>query len=99
MNSQNFCWQDSYGRIFKTPLEIEDTHLANIIFYLKTYRPKDKEGYDLFLNEAKRRGLTDEFLAKAEMPHKSPDSDEWMMWSPKDNRPMPIPKPTIKEDK
>lgn len=85
-------WKDSYGRVFKTPMEIEDTHLANIIDFLKKNNntPDRKETLDRCFQEASRRGLSNDFLNRAEIPHKNPHTDTWMLWNTEANRPMPV---------
>lgn len=90
MNHDRYCWKDSYGRVFRTPQEIEDTHLANLIDYHKKYRPSNVEQLEMFVREAKRRGLSEDFLKRAEIPHKNPNGDQWMLWDKEANRPMPV---------
>lgn len=90
----NIFWIDSYGRAFRTPMEIEDTHLANIIDFLNknSNTEERKNTLEVCLREAKRRGLSDDFLNCAEIPHKNPKSGVWMLWDVNNNRPMPISK-------
>lgn len=87
-----YIWQDSYGRTFKTYAEIEDIHLANIITHLKTKKDNRVSQLPMFIKEAKRRGLSEEFLSRAEIPHRHPKKNHWMLWNDQANQPMPVSK-------
>ena len=83
-------WTDSYGR--KTLIQnLEDTHLANIINYLKQSEDNRKEMLPILELEA-NRGLSQTFLERAEIPHKNPKTNQWMLWNKEHNRPMPVSK-------
>lgn len=71
-------WGSYDGRYIKIR-DLEDTHLANVIKHVEQY------GYGLSLlsvlkEEAKIRGLTQEFLDRAHIPFKD-DKGNWMLWN------------------
>jgi len=55
-----------------------DEHLANTIQWLDHYS-RDQEMKDTAREEAKRRGLSDEFLARAQFPYKD-GLGNWTVW-------------------
>lgn len=57
---------------------IEDTHLANVIQFL-TYYKKCIEILKAFKKEAKCRGLSEEFLSKAQYPYKD-GKGNYLVW-------------------
>lgn len=76
-------WGTYDGRLLH-PVDIEDTHLANIIHHIKKTNEISRNGYSestlwVMEVEAKRRGLTKEFLDRAEIPHFK--NGRWMLWN------------------
>ena len=70
-------WVSSHGeaRLVK---HLSDEHVANIIEFIARER-RDEELENFFREEAYRRGLTNEFLDRAQIPHVAPDG-KWHMW-------------------
>lgn len=58
---------------------IEDSHVANMIQWLKKYNHPDTKFLYLMEEEAKLRGLSDEYLEKAPYPYKDGKGD-WIIW-------------------
>lgn len=72
-------WRDQYRRSWKIR-ELEDSHLCNIIVFLREYHARDEYGervLEAMIDEADRRGLTNEMYLE-QVPHKCPDTDVWM---------------------
>lgn len=70
-------WQTADGRIIKVK-DFEDTHLANVMKHIQTYRLSTRF-FLACIKEAKRRGLKKEFLERACIPYKK--DGKWMVWS------------------
>jgi hypothetical protein len=80
-------WEDFYGRRL-TMKGIEDTHLVNIINFMRKHR--SDMNILLFLEEAERRKLSPKMFQVGEIPHRNPETNQWMLWDEKENKPMPV---------
>lgn len=62
-------WRDGSGRDWK-PHELEKSHLANIIYHITNLSGKySRAMFEAMVVEAVRRGITDDYLAKAPYPY------------------------------
>ena len=74
-------WQDVHGRRWRLS-EIKDDHLVNIIHHMKRDESTTifyKESIPKFEEEAKRRGITDLFHSRAQIPHKDPITGKFVL--------------------
>lgn len=80
LTRDTLMWVNEYGsrNLVK---DLSDQHVANIIDFLKAEkgRPMHAELVRLFNDEAGIRGLSKEFLSRAQIPHIGPDG-RWMVW-------------------
>lgn len=77
-------WQTHLGNSVSVE-GCSDEHLANTIQYLSHYNI-DPEMVILLEKEAKRRGLTKEFISRAQFPYKD-GKGNWVVWCFKSNCP------------
>ena len=73
---ENFIWTTHAGK--QAPLkDLEDSHLANILDW---WKQNDFEGenplYPVVMKLIKERGLTQEYLDRAQIPYKN-ENDKW----------------------
>lgn len=76
--NNNSIWTTADGRKIKFK-DLTDTHLANIIDFIKKTRGVDEVSY--YLEQlAFERGLKREFLERAQIPYKN-KNNKWEIWS------------------
>lgn len=68
--------------------DMEDTHVANLLKHLDVYS-RNHPYIKILLEESELRGLTKEFLDRADIPFKDPDGD-WMLWDYKKLQPIKV---------
>ncbi len=82
MITKDSIWHVHDGRMvaFK---DLEDTHLANLIHYLKKVQLMSyKEILKVLRSIAKERGLTTKFLRRSQIPYKN-EYERWEIWDGK----------------
>src|SRR5258708_6627760 len=90
-NDRDSEWQTHLGNKV-TIRGMEDSHLANTIQFLTHYHNHPANGYgqvEALKEEAKLRGLSDEYLARAPFPYKD-GRGNWIVWDYKIDRPISI---------
>jgi len=85
MENRKREWQTHLGNSV-TVEGCSDEHLANTLQYLKYYNHPDIKMVKLLEKEAKKRGLTEEFLSRAQFPYKD-GKGNWLVWCFKTNAP------------
>lgn len=84
-------WQTHLGN-YVTIRGMEDSHLANTIQFLTHYTRHPANIYGqlpVLREEAKLRGLSDEYLARAPFPYKD-GKGNWIVWDYKLDSPVSI---------
>lgn len=79
-------WITHLGQIVNVK-GVSDEHLANTIQWLFRYKPDLQELNQEFVQEAKDRGLTPDFLARAPFPYKD-GLGNWLVWNYETHEPM-----------
>lgn len=84
MIDKNSNWQTHTGKII--PLkDLTDTHLANIIDFVKSNNMKNgKLLLKTLRSIAKDRGLTTKFLGRSQIPYKN-ENNKWEIWDKKNS--------------
>lgn len=80
-------WTTYDGRRVKVR-DMDDTHVANLIKHLYTYKINPMF-LSLMLREAAERGLTFQFLDRAHIPFKDPEGN-WMLWDQNTHKPVKV---------
>ena len=75
---ENIFWKTADGRQIRFK-NLTDTHLANIIDFIKRGIGKN-EVSDYLETLAKKRGLSNSFLERAQIPYKN-RKGKWEIWS------------------
>lgn len=81
-------WRSIHG-ICKPLDELDDSHLANIVQWIKFYMPDHKELLEIVESIMKDRGLSDKFLERSQIPYKNPYG-KWEIWDFENHCPIEI---------
>ena len=86
MYSRNTIWTTFDGRKIRVK-DMADSHIANLIMFLTNYAFHPAQGMiPVLREEARRRGLTEEFLTSGPYPHES--NGQAVIWDYDENQPV-----------